>query len=101
MSHSKRMHVSKLSLALVMALAAAPAFAQTTSAGVNGVIVGTDGRPVANQVVTITHTETNTSTRVTTDASGRYAASGPARRRPVYGVHHRRFRNRHLPVGLE
>ncbi|MEF2156468.1 TonB-dependent receptor [Luteimonas sp. FXH3W] len=76
MSHSKRMHVSKLSLALVMALAAAPAFAQTTSAGLNGVIVGTDGRPVANQVVTITHTETNTSTRVTTDASGRYAASG-------------------------
>ena len=76
MSHSKRMHVSKLSLALVMALAAAPAFAQTLSSGVQGQVVGSDGRPVANQVVTITHTETGTSTRVTTDANGRYAASG-------------------------
>ena len=76
MTHSKRLRVSKLSLGLLVCLAAAPAFAQTTSAGLSGTVVGSDGRPVANQVVTITHTESGTTSRVTTDANGRYAVSG-------------------------
>ena len=76
MAHSKRLRVSKLSLGLLVCLAAAPAFAQTLSSGVNGQVVGVDGRPVANQVVTIQHTETGTSTTVTTDANGRYSARG-------------------------
>ena len=76
MTHSKRLRVSKLSLGLLVCLAAAPAFAQSLSAGISGQVVGSDGRPVANQVVTITNTETGTSNTVTTDANGRYAARG-------------------------
>src|SRR3546814_3755800 len=63
-----------LSLALVVALAAAPAFAQSTSAGVAGQVLGADGQPVAGADVTITHVESGTTSRVTTDASGRYNA---------------------------
>src|SRR3546814_19005134 len=65
-----------LSLALVVALAAAPAFAQSTSAGVAGQVLGADGQPVAGADVTITHVESGTTSRVTTDARGRYNARG-------------------------
>ncbi|KRG69161.1 TonB-dependent receptor [Pseudoxanthomonas dokdonensis] len=68
--------MSKLALGLVAALAAAPVFAQSTSAGVGGVVTGADGQPVAGAEVTITHVESGTVSRVTTDASGRYNARG-------------------------
>ncbi|MEN1939854.1 carboxypeptidase regulatory-like domain-containing protein [Luteimonas sp. MJ246] len=69
--------VSKLSLGLIAALAAAPVFAQSsTSAGVGGVVLGSDGLPVTNAEVTIVHVESGTTSRVTTDASGRYSARG-------------------------
>ncbi|MCO7399872.1 TonB-dependent receptor [Stenotrophomonas maltophilia] len=74
MTHPLRM--SKLTLGLVAALAAAPAFAQSTSAGVGGQVVSAAGQPVAGAEVTITHTESGTVSRATTDASGRYAARG-------------------------
>ncbi|MFT4256373.1 MAG: TonB-dependent receptor [Pseudoxanthomonas sp.] len=68
--------MSKLTLGLVAALAAAPAFAQSTSAGVGGLVTDGSGTPVAGAEVTITHTESGTVSRATTDASGRYNARG-------------------------
>lgn len=76
MTHPNRVRLSKLSLGLIVALAAAPAFAQSTSSGVGGRIVGADGQPVAGAEVTITHTESGTVSRAVTDANGRYAARG-------------------------
>ena len=74
MIHPLRM--SKLALGLVAALAAAPAFAQNTSAGVGGQVTSSAGAPVAGAEVTITHVESGTVSRATTDASGRYNARG-------------------------
>lgn len=76
MTHKHRVRLSKLSLGLIVALAAAPAFAQSTSAGVGGQVLGADGQPVAGAEVTIVHTESGTISRVTTDANGRYTARG-------------------------
>ena len=76
MINRSNMRLSKLALGLAIALAAAPAFAQSTSSGVAGQVVGADGQPVAGAEVTITHTESGTTSRVTTDASGRYSARG-------------------------
>lgn len=77
MTHKHRVRLSRLSLGLIAALAAAPAFAQsTTSSGVTGTVVGQDGQPVAGAQVTIVHTESGTVSRATTDASGRYTARG-------------------------
>jgi Carboxypeptidase regulatory-like domain len=75
MTHS-RLRLSKLSLGLIVALAAAPAFAQSTSAGVGGTVTGADGQPVAGAEVTITHVESGTVSRSTTDEGGRYNARG-------------------------
>ena len=76
MTHRTSVRLSKLSLALVAALAAAPVFAQSTSAGVGGTVVGADGQPVAGAEVTITHVESGTTSRALTDANGNYAARG-------------------------
>lgn len=74
MNHTLRM--SKLTLGLLTVLAAAPAFAQSTSAGVGGQVVSSAGAPVAGAEVTITHTESGTVSRATTDDAGRYSARG-------------------------
>ena len=76
MTHRNSVRLSKLSLALVAALAAAPLFAQSTSSGVIGHVVGADGQPVAGAEVTITHVESGTVSRAVTDASGNYASRG-------------------------
>ncbi|ROP79695.1 carboxypeptidase family protein [Stenotrophomonas rhizophila] len=76
MTHSRCLRMSKLTLGLVAALAAAPAFAQSTSAGVGGQVTSASGSPVAGAEVTITHTESGTVSRATTDAAGRYNARG-------------------------
>lgn len=76
MTDKNRVRMSKLTFGLLAALAAAPAFAQQTSAGVGGVVTGADGTPVAGAEVTITHVESGTVSRATTDASGRYTARG-------------------------
>ena len=57
MNQSRRLRISKLALGLVVALAAAPSFAQSTSAGVGGVVTDTSGQPVAGAEVTITHAD--------------------------------------------
>src|SRR5690606_24078109 len=67
---------TKLSLALVAALAAAPVFAQSTSAGVGGTVTGASGQPVAGAEVTITHVESGTTSRAATDTNGNSAAPG-------------------------
>ncbi len=76
MTHPNRVRLSKLSLGLMVALAAAPVFAQSTSAGVGGSVVGADGQPVAGAEVTITHVESGTVSRAVTDAGGRYVSRG-------------------------
>jgi outer membrane receptor protein involved in Fe transport len=76
MIRHNRLRLSKLSLGLIAVLAAAPVFAQSTSAGVGGMVTGADGQPVAGAEVIITHVESGTVSRATTDASGRYNARG-------------------------
>jgi Carboxypeptidase regulatory-like domain/TonB dependent receptor len=76
MNHTNRLRLSKLSIGLIVALAAAPAFAQNTTAAVGGQVVGADGQPLAGAEVTIVHTESGTVSRVVTDANGRYNARG-------------------------
>ncbi|MFO1474168.1 MAG: carboxypeptidase-like regulatory domain-containing protein [Lysobacterales bacterium] len=76
MTRSTRVPLSRLSLALVAAMAMAPAFAQSTSSGIAGTVTGADGKPVAGADVTITHVESGTVSHATTDANGRYAAQG-------------------------
>lgn len=76
MNRKNRVRLSKLSLGLIVALAAAPVFAQSTSSGVGGLVTGADGQPVAGAEVTITHVESGTVSRAVTDANGRYSARG-------------------------
>ncbi|MBD8527299.1 TonB-dependent receptor [Pseudomarimonas arenosa] len=76
MSKSNLLPRSRLALGLAIALAAAPAFAQQTSSALGGVVVGNDGAPLPNAEVIITHTQSGTITRATTDENGRYSARG-------------------------
>ena len=76
MTPKHRVRLSKLSLGLIVALAAAPAFAQKHVRGVGGTILDASGQPVAGAEVTIMHVESGTVRRVTTDANGRYNARG-------------------------
>ncbi|KAA2283919.1 TonB-dependent receptor [Arenimonas fontis] len=76
MTNRNRVRLSKLSLGLAFALAAAPAFAQQTSAALGGVVTSEQGQPIAGAEVIIVHTPSGTTSRATTDASGRYSARG-------------------------
>ncbi|WP_237049560.1 carboxypeptidase-like regulatory domain-containing protein [Solilutibacter oculi] len=76
MNRTHTLRRSKLALGLIAALAAAPVFAQSTSSGVGGQVTGTNGQPVSGAEVTITHVQSGTVSRVTTDANGRYSARG-------------------------
>ena len=76
MTNRNRVRLSQLSLGLAIALAAAPAFAQNTTAAVAGRITGADEQPVAGAQVTIVHTPSGTSSNATTGADGRYSARG-------------------------
>jgi hypothetical protein len=76
MTQPNRVRMSRLSIALIAALAASSAFAQSTSAGIGGHVVGAGGQPVAGAEVSITHVESGTVSRATTDASGNYSARG-------------------------
>lgn len=62
--------------AAVAVVIAAPALAQNTTSGINGVVTGADGKPVAAATVTIRHEESGSTSTVVTDAEGRYAARG-------------------------
>jgi hypothetical protein len=76
MISQKRIQMTKLALALSVALAGAPALAQNTTSAVGGRISGTDGQPAAGASVQIIHTESGSVSTVTTDAQGRYIARG-------------------------
>lgn len=76
MTNRNRVRLSQLSLGLAIALAAAPAFAQNTTAAVGGRIVGSDEQPVAGAQVTIVHTPSGTVSNAMTGADGRYSARG-------------------------
>ena len=76
MSHPHRVRLSRLSLALIAALATAPVFAQSTSAGMAGHVVNAGNQPVAGAEVIITHVESGTVSRAVTDANGNYSARG-------------------------
>ena len=77
MTKNNRVRLSKLALGLAIALATAtPVFAQSTSSGLAGQVTDASGAPVAGAEVTITHVESGTVSRATTDASGRYNARG-------------------------
>lgn len=62
--------------AAVAIVAVAPALAQNTTSAISGRIVDADGKPVAGATVSITHVESGSTSNVTTDAEGRYAARG-------------------------
>ena len=72
----KRIQLTKLALALSIALAAAPSFAQNTTSAIGGRISGADGKPASGAVVSIVHAESGSVSNVVTDAEGRYVARG-------------------------
>ncbi len=76
MIYQKRIQLTKLALALSIALAGAPALAQNTTSAVGGRISSADGRPAAGASVQIIHTESGSVSNVVTDAEGRYIARG-------------------------
>jgi len=80
MNHHEWLGFSRTAVAVAVAavtgLAAAPALAQNTTSGINGVVTGADGKPAAGASVTIVHVESGSSSTVTTDAAGRYSARG-------------------------
>jgi hypothetical protein len=76
MTNRSSLRVSRLTLGLAVALAAAPAFAQQTSSALSGTIIAGDGLPVAGAEVIITHTQSGSVSRAVTDESGRYNARG-------------------------
>ncbi|MES2018248.1 MAG: carboxypeptidase-like regulatory domain-containing protein [Pseudomonadota bacterium] len=72
----KRIQLTKLALALSIALSAAPTFAQNTTSAIAGRISGADGKPASGATVSIVHTESGSVSNVTTDSEGRYVARG-------------------------
>jgi hypothetical protein len=72
----KRIRLTKLALALSIALSAAPSFAQNTTSAVGGTIMSAGGQPAAGASVSILHVESGSVSNVKTDAQGRYAARG-------------------------
>jgi hypothetical protein len=68
---------SRTAIALAAAALVSPVvLAQNTTSGINGIVTGADGKPVAGATVTIVHVESGSTNTVTTDAAGRYAARG-------------------------
>ena len=62
--------------AAIAIVVAAPALAQSTSSGIGGQVMAASGQPLAGAEVVITHVESGTISRTTTDANGRYSARG-------------------------
>ncbi|MGH8853966.1 MAG: TonB-dependent receptor domain-containing protein [Telluria sp.] len=72
----QQIRLTKLALALSVALAAAPAFAQNTTSAIGGRISAPDGKPAVGAQVQIVHAESGSVSNVVTDADGRYVARG-------------------------
>jgi outer membrane receptor protein involved in Fe transport len=74
---NKHMRVTRLAGALALVLATStPVFAQSTSAQITGRVVSEQGEALAGAEVVIVHTPSGTTSRATTDESGRYSARG-------------------------
>lgn len=71
-----KLRVTRLAGALAVLLATAPAYAQQTSANMAGRITDNDGSSLVGADVMIVHTPSGTTSRATTDESGRYSARG-------------------------
>ena len=70
-------YFSRTAVAVAVAVvAAAPALAQNTTAGVSGTVTGADGKPVSGATVTVVHIDSGSTNTATTDANGRYTARG-------------------------
>ncbi|MPQ59561.1 Oar protein [Duganella sp. FT27W] len=76
MINHKRLKLTQIAFSLSIALATVPAMAQNTTSSIAGRISAGDGKPAAGATVTIVHTESGTSTKVVTDAEGRYLQRG-------------------------
>ena len=77
MNNRDWMGFSRTAMAVAVAVvAAAPALAQNTTAGIGGQITGADGKPVAGATVVVVHVESGSTNTLTTDADGRYSARG-------------------------
>ena len=72
----QQIRLTKLALALSVALAASPSFAQNTTSAVGGRISNVSGQPASGAQVQIVHTESGSVSNVVTDAEGRYVARG-------------------------
>ncbi|MFC0251198.1 TonB-dependent receptor [Massilia consociata] len=72
----QQIRLTKLALALSVALAATPSFAQNTTSAIGGRISSADGTPAAGAQVQIVHAESGSVSNVVTDAEGRYVARG-------------------------
>jgi hypothetical protein len=72
----QQIRLTKLALAMSIALAAAPTFAQNTTSAIGGQVSSADGAPAAGATVQIVHTESGSVSNVVTDAQGRYVARG-------------------------
>jgi hypothetical protein len=72
----QQIRLTKLALALSVALAASPSFAQNTTSAVSGRISNVSGQPASGAQVQIVHTESGSVSNVVTDAEGRYVARG-------------------------
>jgi hypothetical protein len=72
----QQIRLTKLALALSVALAAAPVFAQNTTSAIGGRISAPDGKPAVGAQVQIVHAESGSVSNVVTDAEGRYVARG-------------------------
>lgn len=73
---NKQLTMRLLPLMLSSLFAMSGVHAQSTSASLGGTILDAQGKPATGAEVTITHSTSGTVSRVTTDASGRYAARG-------------------------
>jgi hypothetical protein len=72
----QQIRLTKIALALSVALAAMPVAAQNTTSAIGGRISVADGKPAAGAQVQIVHTESGSVSNVVTDAEGRYVARG-------------------------
>jgi len=76
MTNRTKLRLSRLTIGLAIALAAAPVFAQQTSSALGGRVQIAEGAPVAGAEVIIVHTPSGTTSRASTDESGRFIARG-------------------------
>lgn len=76
MQSRQRFRLSRIALCVALAVGAAPALAQNTTAAVGGRITNPDGKGVAGATVTILHVDSGVQNTLSTDAEGRYILRG-------------------------